>query len=71
MILYTSGALLVFCISLRAFLRDDSTPKTDLVSWLVVLVATVFWPLVLPSILRKKLLKPAPVPLKARKGYAL
>jgi hypothetical protein len=57
MILYTSGAFLVF------------SPKNDLVSWLVVLVATVFWPLVLPSILRKKLLKSAPVAI-AHKGYA-
>jgi hypothetical protein len=69
MILYTSGAFLVFSLSLRAFLKDDSTPKNDLVSWLVVLVATVFWPLVLPSILRKKLLKSAPVAI-AHKGYA-
>lgn len=70
MILYTSGACLVFGLSLRAFLKDDSTPKTDLVSWLVVLVATLFWPLVLPSILRKKLSKTSPIAIEAHKGYA-
>jgi hypothetical protein len=66
MALYTAGALLVFSLSLRAFLKDRSTPKTDLLSWMVILVATVLWPLTLPSILRKKVLKPAPVPLKTQ-----
>ncbi len=66
MALYTTGALLVFGLSLRAFLKDSSTPKTDLLSWMVLLVATLLWPLALPSILRKKLLKPAPVPLKTQ-----
>ncbi|MBW4464975.1 MAG: hypothetical protein KME07_05985 [Pegethrix bostrychoides GSE-TBD4-15B] len=60
MIFYTSGAFLVFSLSLRSFFKDSSTSKTDLSSWLVVICATLFWPLVLPSILRKKLSKSQP-----------
>ena len=55
MILYTVGALFGFGLLLQAFLRDRSTAKTDRISWLVLLVATVVWPVVLPSILVKKL----------------
>lgn len=66
MILYATGALLVFGLSLRTFLKDASTPKTDRLSWIVLAVATVFWPLVLPSIIHKKLLKPAVVPLQTQ-----
>jgi len=60
MIFYATGAFLVFSLSLRSFFKDSSTPKTDLSSWLVVVFATLFWPLVLPSILRKKFVKPMP-----------
>jgi hypothetical protein len=60
MILYTAGAFLVFSLSLRSFFRDSSTAKTDPSSWLVLAIATVFWPFVLPSILRKKLSKASP-----------
>jgi hypothetical protein len=63
MVLYITGALLVFGVSLRAFWKDTSTPKTDRLSWMVLIVATLFWPLVLPSIVRKKLFKPAPTVL--------
>lgn len=60
MIFYTTGAFLVFGLSLRSFFKDGSTPKTDLSSWLVVIFATLFWPFVLPSILRKRFSKAAP-----------
>lgn len=66
MTLYITGAFVVFGLLLRAFLKDASTPKTDRRSWLVILVATALWPLVLPSIIRKKLFKPAPAPLKTQ-----
>jgi len=55
MILYTVSALFVFGLLLQAFLRDRSTAKTDRTSWVVLLVATIAWPIVLPSILVKKL----------------
>jgi uncharacterized membrane protein len=60
MIFYTTGAFLVFSLSLSSFFKDSSTPKTDLSSWLVVIFATLFWPLVLPSILRKKFSRTLP-----------
>jgi hypothetical protein len=57
MTLYFTGATLVFSILLRAFLKDSSTSKSDVTSWLVVLVATLVWPLVLPSMILKQLPK--------------
>jgi hypothetical protein len=66
MTLYITGAVLVFGYSLQAFLRDTSTPKTDRLSWLVLIVASVLWPIALPSIVRKKLKKPVPVVLKTQ-----
>ena len=53
MILYFTGAALTFGILLNAFLKDRSTPKTDLVSWLVVGVGSLIWFITLPCILRK------------------
>jgi hypothetical protein len=57
MTLYFIGATLVFSILLRAFLKDSSTPKSDVTSWLVVLIGTLVWPLVLPSMILKQLPK--------------
>jgi hypothetical protein len=66
MIFYATGALFVFSLSLHAFLKDTSTAKTDRLSWIVLIVATVAWPLVLPSIVRKKLARPVSIPLEAQ-----
>ncbi len=41
-------SLILFCFWLSLFLRDATTPKTDKTSWLVLLIAPLFWPLVLP-----------------------
>lgn len=57
MTLYLLGASLVFCIALDAFLKDESTPKSDVLSWLVLLVATLIWPVVLPRLIWKKFQK--------------
>ena len=45
---YIMGTVITLGICLRAFLRDRSTPKTDKMSWIVLLEATLFWPIVLP-----------------------
>lgn len=68
MTLYITGATVVFGLLLRAFLKDASTSKTNRLSWLVIVVATAFWPVVLPSIIRKRFAKPASVavPLKTQ-----
>jgi hypothetical protein len=55
MTLYFTGALVVSSIILNAFLKDDSTPKTHISSWIVIALATLAWPVVLPFIIRKKL----------------
>jgi hypothetical protein len=57
MVLYFGGAFLVFGILLHAFLHDESTPKTHWQSWMCIIIATIIWPIVLPSIIRKKLSK--------------
>jgi hypothetical protein len=55
--LYLAGAFLVFVILLHAFVKDNTTPKTHVGSWITIVVATAVWPIVLPSIVRKKLSK--------------
>jgi hypothetical protein len=57
MTIYFTGAFLVFSILLNAFIKDDSTPKTHVDSWICIIVATAIWPIVLPSMVRKKLSK--------------
>ena len=57
MTLYFTGAALVFGLLLNAFLKDDTTPKTHAASWIVLAIATVFWPVTLPFMVRKKLQK--------------
>ncbi|ELS03125.1 hypothetical protein Xen7305DRAFT_00028450 [Xenococcus sp. PCC 7305] len=47
-VLYSMIASLLFCIWLGLFLLDSTTPKTDKISWLVLLIAPLFWPIVLP-----------------------
>ena len=45
---YCTIALMVFCFWLMIFIQDSSTPKNHRLSWLVLLIAPLFWPLVLP-----------------------
>jgi threonine/homoserine/homoserine lactone efflux protein len=47
----------MFCIFLVSFLTDDSTAKTDLISWMAVLVGAVLFPIVLPIALTERLLR--------------
>ena len=63
MTFYLTGAIIVCGILLHAFLRDTSTPKTHLGSWVVLIVGTILWPIVLPSIIRKRLHKERPLDL--------
>jgi predicted MFS family arabinose efflux permease len=53
--LYIIGAAMVFGIVLSTFLKDASTPKTHVNSWLVVVGVTIAWFVVLPSLIRKRL----------------
>jgi hypothetical protein len=45
---YSSGALLAFCFWFNAFYKDKTTPKTDGISWIILIVGGVLWPIVLP-----------------------
>jgi hypothetical protein len=47
---YVSAVLLVFAWLLSAFINDRLTPKTDLRSWIVLLIASALWPIVLPKL---------------------
>lgn len=53
MTVYFSGAALLFSIYMTVFLRDESTAKTDVASWIVLIVATLFWPITLPISLKE------------------
>ncbi len=53
---YILGAVATFAISLSTFLRDQSTPKNHGLSWLILLEATFFWPIVLPFACLERLL---------------
>ncbi|HEY9627965.1 MAG TPA: hypothetical protein V6C84_11735 [Coleofasciculaceae cyanobacterium] len=55
MTLYITGAAVVFGTLLHAFLKDTTTPKTHVASWMVLAVATILWPIALPSMIRKRL----------------
>lgn len=45
---YLAIALIVFCIWFGLFLKDNTTPNNHLLSWIVLLIAPLFWPIVLP-----------------------
>jgi hypothetical protein len=45
---YFTISLMVFSFWFMLFFQDYSTPKTDLISWIVLLIAPLFWPIVLP-----------------------
>jgi hypothetical protein len=48
LVIYGLIGLLNFGIYLILFMQDCSTPKTDRSSWIVLGVASLFWPVVLP-----------------------
>lgn len=45
---YLLTAGLVFAVYLAAFWRDNSTPKQDRLSWIIILCGALFWGIVLP-----------------------
>ncbi len=45
---YIVIAFLIFGYFLGVFLADQSTPNTHIASWVVLGLATLFWPIVLP-----------------------
>ena len=61
--LYLCGALASSGIWLSAFLQDETTPKTDGVSWVVILIASIIWPLSVPLSLRERYAKQDEFPM--------
>ncbi|MEB3281378.1 MAG: hypothetical protein VKK42_20885 [Lyngbya sp.] len=53
---YILGAVTTFVVCLSKFLRDQSTPKNHGISWLILLEATFFWPIVIPLSCLERLL---------------
>ena len=42
---YVSGGLILFCYWLAFFLSDRTTPKNHLMSWIVLLIASLISPI--------------------------
>jgi MFS-type transporter involved in bile tolerance (Atg22 family) len=53
MTIYFAGASVVFSILLTAFLKDGTTPKNHVSSWVFLAIATLVWPVVVPSMVHK------------------
>jgi hypothetical protein len=45
---YLIITLIIGCFWLLLFWKDTSTPKTHVTSWLIILIAPWFWPIVIP-----------------------
>ncbi len=56
---YLSVSATVFCYWLGLFFADKSTPKTHIQSWLILLIAPLFWPIVVPASILELLSKSA------------
>ena len=54
---YFTMAATVFCVWLLLFLLDKTTPKNHFISWLVLLIAPLFWPIVLPLSIKELIIK--------------
>ncbi|MFE4107641.1 hypothetical protein [Almyronema epifaneia] len=57
--LYFLPASFVFSVMVYGFAKDESAAKNDLGLWFVILLATILWPVTLPSILLKKVFQKA------------
>ena len=50
-------ATVVFAVWFFLFLLDKTTPKNHFISWLVLLIAPLFWPIVLPLSIKELIVK--------------
>jgi hypothetical protein len=48
MISYFSIALIVFLVWFKSFWNDTATSKKDVISWIVLIMGPLFWPVVVP-----------------------
>ncbi|GAB4381399.1 MAG: hypothetical protein Kow00121_39830 [Elainellaceae cyanobacterium] len=54
MVTYLIGATFTFGTLFTIFMKDSSTSKTDITSWAVLIVATLFWFFTLPFVIQKQ-----------------
>ena len=58
---YLTGCSVTFCVYLVIFLKDSTTKKSNLASWIYLLIASIAWPIALPlscwELIRKALSK--------------
>lgn len=52
---YWTVAAVTFSIVLASFLQDRKASKTSADAWIFIAIATLLWPITLPSILNSKL----------------
>lgn len=45
---YLTVSATVFIYWFSLFIADKTTPKSDFASWIIILIAPLFWPIVLP-----------------------
>ena len=50
---YLIIVLVVFCIWFYKFWGDATTPKDDRISWIALVIGSLFWPIVLPLSIRE------------------
>ncbi|MEL7039320.1 MAG: hypothetical protein AAFO04_27460 [Cyanobacteria bacterium J06592_8] len=49
LIIYFVGGFIAFCVWFSVFIQDSSTPLTESRSWIVLLLATILWPITVPA----------------------
>ena len=54
---YLTMATVVFVVWFCLFLLDETTPKNHFISWLVLLIAPLFWPIVVPLSIKELIVK--------------
>ena len=56
---YLTVSATVFCYWFILFLTDRSTPNNHLASWLILIIAPLLWPVVLPISIVELITKPS------------
>jgi len=59
MLFYLLPAGVMFVIALCLFENDNTTPRSDIYSWIVLLLASALWPVTAVSMVRRAIWGPA------------
>jgi len=66
---YFSIALIVFIVWFKSFWNDTATSKTDLISWIALIIGPLIWPVVLPLSLLQITSKKSVVAVKSEQLF--